>query len=497
MTSRQMYEALLIELNKTDAPNILLEDFNYFANKAIYQYINKRYNIYDINQQTTDDLRVLKATARLTPTPVNQNIYEGLTNASLATYECILPSDYLHMLNCICVYEVQKTYKCYNKHDKWRAAAKRLTADAYSQVLDNFWNRPTYKKPYYYIHNVNKTTLIPTNSDTDSEISISGGSPDPSPTPTGRYTIIPITRKMDNIGVFTDRSWFSYIPPASYNSQSLSQYQDCFKDVNLNYIVLSQSKIAEITPDISNIGNTFIVNNLDRTNGQDVSVLKYIGMGLANNYYTFEYSKTNHDAYYRTSSGEYYKCSDSYTNAALYNKVTDTALISELNAQWNNQPTTNSSSTYSNSDTTDTDITRDGYIVNTTANNLFTTVNTKNNINISNIERGGQIRYGNASQVRMEIRYGTDNSIFRLVGVLVDYIKAPQHIRLTQEQLDWTEDTSQMLEYPDYVCQEIVNELVHIVMENIGDPKLQTHPIVSQSIANPAQQQTEPVAQAT
>jgi hypothetical protein len=50
-------------LHKENAPNILLEDFNYLVNKAIYQYINKRYNIYDINQQTTDDLRVLKATA--------------------------------------------------------------------------------------------------------------------------------------------------------------------------------------------------------------------------------------------------------------------------------------------------------------------------------------------------------------------------------------------------------------------------------------------------
>lgn len=50
MTARELYEALLIELNKVQAPNILLEDFNYFANKAIYQYINKRYNIYDVNQ---------------------------------------------------------------------------------------------------------------------------------------------------------------------------------------------------------------------------------------------------------------------------------------------------------------------------------------------------------------------------------------------------------------------------------------------------------------
>jgi len=154
LTSKQLYENVLIELSKENAPNILLEDFNYFANKAINQYINKRYNIYDVNQQTTDDLRVLKATAVLTPQKVADPIY-GLSNASLATYETNLPSDYLHLLNCICIYELKKTYKCYDKGDTWRAAATRLTADAYSQVLDNFWLKPTYKRPYYYIHNVN------------------------------------------------------------------------------------------------------------------------------------------------------------------------------------------------------------------------------------------------------------------------------------------------------------------------------------------------------
>lgn len=44
-----------------------LYEFNYLFNKAINQYINKVYNVYDINQQTTDDLRVLKSTAFLTP----------------------------------------------------------------------------------------------------------------------------------------------------------------------------------------------------------------------------------------------------------------------------------------------------------------------------------------------------------------------------------------------------------------------------------------------
>ena len=105
------------------------------------------------------------------------------------------------------------------------------------------------------------------------------------------------------------------------------------------------------------------------------------------------------------------------------------------------------------------------------------------------VEKIGKVRYGNASKVRLEIRYGKDNSLFELTNIWVDYIKAPQHIRLTQEQLDLTEDTSQKMEFPDYVCQEIINELVHIVMENSSDPRMQTHPAFSQSIAAPAQAQ--------
>jgi len=35
MTLKELYEALLTEVNKDSAPNITLEDFNYFANRAI------------------------------------------------------------------------------------------------------------------------------------------------------------------------------------------------------------------------------------------------------------------------------------------------------------------------------------------------------------------------------------------------------------------------------------------------------------------------------
>lgn len=44
------------------------------------------------------------------------------------------------------------------------------------------------------------------------------------------------------------------------------------------------------------------------------------------------------------------------------------------------------------------------------------------------------------------------------------------------------------MEFPDYVCQEIINELVMLVMENTADPRLSTNLQVSKSIATPAQQ---------
>jgi len=47
MTARDLYFDALIELNKVQAPSLILEEYNYFLNKAISQYINLSYNSYD------------------------------------------------------------------------------------------------------------------------------------------------------------------------------------------------------------------------------------------------------------------------------------------------------------------------------------------------------------------------------------------------------------------------------------------------------------------
>jgi hypothetical protein len=57
---------------------------------------------------------VLKSTAILTPKKVEAYKDKKISRLLGATYEVELPSDYLHMLNCICVYKVDAAYKCYN-----------------------------------------------------------------------------------------------------------------------------------------------------------------------------------------------------------------------------------------------------------------------------------------------------------------------------------------------------------------------------------------------
>ena len=159
MTAKQVFEYALVELNKKDAPSLLLEDYNYFINKATHQYINKMYNAYDINQQKTDDLRVLKSSAVLTPSLSTEWSASNLLDK---TYQVDLPDDYLHILNCVVEYTVLKNYKCYNVGTPWQQGAKRATADMLSQIIHNAYFRPSYKNPYYYINNVNTSNIFPT-----------------------------------------------------------------------------------------------------------------------------------------------------------------------------------------------------------------------------------------------------------------------------------------------------------------------------------------------
>lgn len=376
MTARQIFEATLIELSKIQAPALKLYEFNYLFNKAINQYINKVYNVYDINQQTTDDLRVLKATAYLKPHKYGDNnpyssyssdntespTYDGnspsdnskyakassylstahsqIQSLNGATYEVFMPIDYLHMLNCVCIYYVAKQKDCWDAGSYIQIPATRLTADSWSQIVTDIYNRPSPMRPYYYIHNQASSITIPTDPVTGNET--------PSDTNPAGYT-------------GTD------MPIGGY----------------------------KVTSD----------NGTVATNTSD-------GAG------------SNFQRTFKLKNGEVSK-------------------------------------------------------------------------DISLVEKPTAVRVANPSNVRCEIRYGKDDSLFQLVEVQIDYVKSPQFIRLTQEQIDLTEDTSQIMEFPDYVNQEIINELVHLVMEHSNDPRLANNIQMTNTIARPTgQQQAAPQQQA-
>ena len=284
MTERDLYDYALIEMNKVEAPSLLLEDFNYFVNKAVQQYINKVYNRYDINQQSSDDLRVLKATIQipLTKTLNKFSGYGRVANKDKFTYFANLPDDYMHILNCIVEYDVKSSFKCYNEGDHVDFPARRLTADMAAGIMHNFYMKPDYKRPYFYINNIS-----------------------------------PVGDKVDAI--------------------------------------------------------------VDNKSTSDL-----------------DYDETRADS----------------------RKPEDT-------------------------------------------------------------------RVANTSKVRLELRFGDDDTVFEPKYLYIDYIKAPMFIRLTYDDITSTHDNTRPLEFPDYVCYEIVNEFVKLLMENASDPRLQTNYAINQTVADP------------
>lgn len=64
MTCREIYDAVLVELNKANASEFSLDEFNYVLNNVIMAFVNDRYKVYDRDMQASDDLRVLTKTAK-------------------------------------------------------------------------------------------------------------------------------------------------------------------------------------------------------------------------------------------------------------------------------------------------------------------------------------------------------------------------------------------------------------------------------------------------
>ena len=149
MTIREVYEVCLTELNKVQAPSLLLDDFNYLINKAIQQYVNKRYRQFEVTQQLTDDLRVLTLTKKFDSSEFDTQF----SNVFSANIQCTLPNDYLHILNVVCEFEYTATNNC-RDCGKIVVGAKKMDTNKWPTVISNYYDKPQIRQPYYYIINI-------------------------------------------------------------------------------------------------------------------------------------------------------------------------------------------------------------------------------------------------------------------------------------------------------------------------------------------------------
>lgn len=172
MTIRDCYNACLIELNKVQAPSLLLNDFIYLLNKNIQEYFNKKYTSFEKIQQNTDDLRqlinwvTLDATNGLkkhVPSDPSKVIY-------FTSWDCPLPSDYVHILGCRAVFEVPSK-RCKDCRIQV-VGLNKLDTNQAPQVGSNWYMRPSHSRPYYQIINIEQTdpTYIQKTPNSDKQV---------------------------------------------------------------------------------------------------------------------------------------------------------------------------------------------------------------------------------------------------------------------------------------------------------------------------------------
>jgi hypothetical protein len=166
MKTKEAYENVLRELRKHKSPSVHLDDFNYWFNKGIQEYFNRRYQQFLISQQLTDDLQSLIVSCDFTITePTTGTLIGEYTGSFLESnvkiqqlkrYNSDLlkftaPDNYWHMDAAHLTAATKKPYKCYGAGYEFNEVVKKLTNDKLNANSSNAYLKPSIKNPYYSI----------------------------------------------------------------------------------------------------------------------------------------------------------------------------------------------------------------------------------------------------------------------------------------------------------------------------------------------------------
>ena len=98
--------------------------------------------------------------------------------------------------------------------------------------------------------------------------------------------------------------------------------------------------------------------------------------------------------------------------------------------------------------------------------------------------------YWRVLQNTLNIKSGLHGKL-DLTSIELAYLRTPKQVTLYQTDVDDpTSDNSQLLDWPAYVTNELAKLLVKLFLENTSNPRLQTYPVINQSV--PAQMGAQP-----
>lgn len=138
-TARQAYIDILTELVKEEAPTLYLEDFLYYFNKAISEFMKRRYELFEVTQQVHDDLRYWKLAYNTTKLEIS--------------LDDISSQSYRHLVGCIIDVKLTRPdRRCDHKVNTTKQyKAVRMTSDIKSGILNNSYLDAQFFRPYFDI----------------------------------------------------------------------------------------------------------------------------------------------------------------------------------------------------------------------------------------------------------------------------------------------------------------------------------------------------------
>lgn len=136
MKALQAYRNLLRELDKFESPSFTVQDFNYFFNSAVSEYITVNYQSFDVRQKELDDIRAI----------VNIGVNAGSYNAGFS-----LPEKYRHLLHLETVLRVTANFSYYVVDQQIKVYPQRMHTNAKGFAEQNAYQRGSIEEPYYQI----------------------------------------------------------------------------------------------------------------------------------------------------------------------------------------------------------------------------------------------------------------------------------------------------------------------------------------------------------